>query len=129
MKFNGKYLFFSLAVFTLLALGIGDAFAQAAPSGGDLSAIANRGAQHGDALVNLFRVVAIVIGVALIIGGILALVKDAKSNGNGPVGKGAAFIMIAAGGALTFVTSMIDSTGQTVWGEQGGSRAKIEIEQ
>ena len=130
MKLTKKHLFIAIALFALFAVGLGDAVAQTTPSsGGDLSGIANRASGHGNAVINFLRVMAIVCGIGLIIGGIFALVKDAKSQGNGPVSKGAAAIMIVCGGVLTYVTSLVDSTGQSVWGQQGGSRAKIEIEQ
>ena len=81
-----------------------------------------------DAILFL-QVFAIVIGIGLIIGGVLALVKDAKSQGNGPVSKGAAAIMIVCGGALSFVSLLINSTGETVWGDTSNGRARITIPQ
>lgn len=127
MTFKNPQMLCLLVVGAFLLFGSFDVLAQ--PQGQSLGDIAQRGASQGNQLVNFGRVVAIVIGVFLIIGGILALVKDAKSQGNGPVSKGAAATMIVAGGALTFVTLLIESTGQTVWGNTSGGRDKIEIQQ
>ncbi|MEJ7745217.1 MAG: hypothetical protein WKF61_00365 [Luteimonas sp.] len=130
MKFNKTVMISAMAVAALCMFGSADVLAQASqPSGNGLDQIAVRGAQTGNNLINAARVFAIVIGVIMLISGFLALWKDAKAQGNGPVSKGAAFMIILVGGALTFVTSLIDSTGQTIWGSEGGSREKIEIQQ
>lgn len=129
MKLNKTILISAIALGALFLFGSADVLAQAQPSGNGLDQIAVRGANTGNNLINAARVFAIVIGIVMIISGFLAIWKDAKSQGNGPISKGAAFVIILVGGALTFVTSLIDSTGQTIWGSQGGSRAKIEIDQ
>ena len=129
MKLHKNLLFAVIGIAALFMLGMPDAFAQTVPSGNGLDAIATRGAATGNALVDALRVFAIVIGIGLIIGGVLALVKDAKAQGNGPVSKGAAAIMIICGGALTFVTLLVQSTGETVWGSTSGGRDKIQITQ
>ncbi len=127
MTFKNPLMLCLLVVGAFLLFGSFDVLAQ--PTGQSLGDIADRGAAQGNQVVNFGRVAAIVVGVFLIIGGILALVKDAKSQGNGPVSKGAAAVMILAGGALTFVSLLIESTGQTVWGDTSGGRDKIEIQQ
>jgi type IV secretory pathway VirB2 component (pilin) len=106
------------------------AFAQSAPSGGNGlgKILRNLTGVSNDAILFL-QVFSIVCGIGLIIGGIFALVKDAKSQGNGPVSKGAAAIMIVAGGVLSFVTLLIDTTGETVWGDTSGGRDRITIPQ
>lgn len=129
MKLNKTILISAITIGAMFLFGSADVLAQSAPSGNGLDQIAVRGANTGNNIINAARVFAIVIGVIMIISGFLAIWKDSKSQGNGPISKGAAFTIILVGGALTFITSLIDSTGQTIWGSQGGSRAKIEIEQ
>lgn len=83
----------------------------------------------GNDAIWFMQVGAIVIGIGLIIGGIMLLVKDAKSQGTGPVGKGGAAIIIFCGALLAFVGSLIDTAGDTVWGDGQGDRGRIEIPQ
>lgn len=109
------------------------AMAQAATnctaSGGGLGGIFRRLTCSANDGIWLMQVVGIFAGVGFIIGGVFALVKDARSQGNGPVGKGAAFTMIFCGALLAFASSLIDTAGDTVWGDGGGDRGRIEIPQ
>ena len=130
MKFN-KYAFLCLvAVAAIFVFGSTDLLAQSAPGGGKgIGDMADRGSQAGNQIINFLRVGAIVIGVIAIIGGVMAIIKDARSQGNGPVSKGQAAVIILCGALLTFVTLLIESAGETVWGSTAGGRDKIEIQQ
>lgn len=123
-----KHLALMAAVLFLFAPA---AFAQSTPSSSNNGLgkiLKNLTGVSNDAILFL-QVFAIVIGIGLIVGGVMALVKDAKSQGNGPVSKGAAAIMIVCGGVLSFVTLLINSTGETVWGDTANGRDRITIPQ
>lgn len=120
----------AVALATMALIFAPAAFAQStSTSGGGLGGILKRLTGVSNDAIWFMQVFAIVLGIGLIIGGILALVKDAKAQGNGPVSKGAAAIMLICGGVLAFVGSLIDTTGDTIWGDNQGSRSRITIPQ
>lgn len=118
----------NLLLFVFMTMTAIPAFAQSTTgSSNGIGKIFRNVAGAGNDLILLLQVGSIVVGISLIIGGVLALVKDAKSQGNGPVSKGAAFIMIGAGALLSFVSLLINSTAETVWGDTTGGRDRIVI--
>lgn len=119
----------NLLLFVFMTMTAIPAFAQSTTSSSSngIGKIFRNIASAGNDAILLGQVGAIVVGIFLIIGGVLALVKDAKSQGNGPVSKGAAFIMIGAGAVLSFVSLLINSTAETVWGDTTGGRDRIVI--
>ncbi|MBB3923897.1 hypothetical protein [Xanthomonas arboricola] len=102
------------------------AFVPAAEAAG-LGDIAKRLTGAAGDLAWLMQVVFMVIGIGFIGSGILGFISDAKQKGNGPISKGAAAAMFLGGGLLAYMGSMIETAGDTVWGDGKGSRSRIEI--
>ncbi|OCG90324.1 hypothetical protein LMG667_02585 [Xanthomonas euvesicatoria] len=118
-----KHMVRSSMIMTGLAL---IAFVPAAEAAG-ISDIAKRLAGAAGDMAWLMQVIFMVVGLGFVGGGILGFISDAKQKGNGPVSKGAAAAMLLGGGLLAYMGSLVETAGDTVWGDGKGSRSRIEI--
>lgn len=112
---------------SIILLGVAMVLVMPAAHAAGLDAIAERLSKTAGSLAWLMQVIFVLIGIGLIAGGILGFITDAKQKGNGPVSKGAAAIMVLGGGLLAFMGSLVETTGDTVWGDGKGDRGRIEI--
>lgn len=112
---------------SIILLGVAMVLVMPAAHAAGLDAIAERLTKTFGSLAWLMQVLFMLIGIGLIAGGILGFITDAKQKGNGPVSKGAAAIMVVGGGLLAFMGSLVETTGDTVWGDGKGDRGRIEI--
>jgi len=83
----------------------------------------------GQDAVNLIQMGGVVLGVALVVGGMYGFYSDAKADGNGKINKKVATIMVAVGCVLTALSSILTTGSDTVWGEGKADRGKITIPQ
>lgn len=112
---------------SVFIVGMALIFAVPAAQAAGLKEIMERLAETAGSAAWLMQVGFMVVGIGLIGGGILGFIADAKQKGNGPISKGAALAMVLGGGLLAFMGSLVDTTGDTVWGDGKGNRGRIEI--
>ncbi len=67
------------------------------------------------------------VGIILIGMSIFTFIKHNKTDGQGEK-ISTAFVYLIGGGLLFFIASLIQTTGDTVWGEGGGDRARVTIQ-
>lgn len=122
MRIRRKYMWLAMMIAGLL-MSIPSAYA--ADTG--LKKILTNIIGLGDTAVLAIQVGAIVLGIAAVCGGIYGFIQDSKKQGNGPMTKGTAVIMIVCGGLLSCVTLAITAAGETVFGDTSGARDTITI--
>ena len=59
---------------------------------------------------------------------IFTFVKHNKTEGQGAK-LSTAFVYLIGGGLLFYIASVVQTTGDSVWGEGGGDRSRINISQ
>lgn len=67
-------------------------------------------------------------GIVLIGMSIFTFIKHNKTDGQGAK-LSTAFIYLIGGGLLFYIASLVETTGDTMWGAGAGNRAKINITQ
>lgn len=67
-------------------------------------------------------------GIILIGMSIFTFIKHNKTEGQGAK-LSTAFVYLIGGGLLFYIASLVQTTGDTVWGEGGGDRTRININQ
>lgn len=114
---------------TLLLTAIMLATASATASAEGLGQIFKRLTGLGQDTINMIQMFGIAMGVVSVVGGLLGFIADAKTEGNGPIKKKTAAIMVAVGCVLTAISSVLTTGSDTVWGDGGADRGKITIPQ
>ncbi|MBP8275302.1 MAG: hypothetical protein KAX55_00215 [Propionivibrio sp.] len=67
-------------------------------------------------------------GIILIGMSIFTFIKHNKTEGQGAK-LSTAFVYLIGGGLLFYIASLVQTTGDTVWGDGGGDRSRININQ
>ncbi|CAN7531062.1 hypothetical protein LJR168_003828 [Pseudoxanthomonas sp. LjRoot168] len=101
----------------------------ASASAEGLPAILKRLTGLGQDSVNLIQMGGVVLGMALVVGGLFGFYSDAKKEGNGPINKKVATIMVLVGCTLTALSSVLTTGSDTVWGDGKADRGKITVPQ
>lgn len=114
---------------TLLLTAIMLATASATASAEGLGQIFKRLTGLGQDTIDMIQMFGIAMGVVSVVGGLLGFIADAKTEGNGPIKKKTAAIMVAVGCVLTAISSVLTTGSDTVWGDGGADRGKITIPQ
>lgn len=66
------------------------------------------------------------VGIILIGMSIFTFIKHNKTEGQGAK-LSTAFVYLIGGGLLFYIASLVQTTGDTVWGDGGGDRSRINI--
>ncbi len=90
--------------------------------------VANNTAGSLDALGSAAQVFFGLCGLILIGISIFSFIKYNKTDGQG-VKLSTAFVYLIGGGLLFYVASLIQTTGDTVWGSGGGDRKHVKVQQ
>ncbi|KAF1702954.1 DUF6750 family protein [Pseudoxanthomonas kaohsiungensis] len=77
----------------------------------------------------LVQTLAFVAGLVFVVGGMIGFIADSKKDGNGPITKKTATIMILVGCCLGALGSVITTGSDTVWGDGAADRGRITIPQ
>lgn len=77
--------------------------------------------------VSLFQAAGVAGGVLLIVLALFGFVTDAKKDGNGPINKKVATVMLVVGILLCALSSVLETGSDTVWGDGKAKRSKIDI--
>lgn len=65
-------------------------------------------------------------GLVMIGMSIFVFIKHNKTEGQGAK-LSTAFLYLCGGGMLFYIASMVQTTGDTIWGEGGGDRSRVQI--
>ncbi len=90
--------------------------------------VAKNAAGSIDALGSAAQVFFGLCGLILIGGSIFTFIKYNKTDGQG-VKLSTAFVYLIGGGLLFYMASVIQTTGDTIWGSGGGDRKHVTVQQ
>lgn len=107
----------------LMALGVSQ-FAVAKSLGGIAQNVSGSFNYVGLAAQGFFAL----CGIILIGMSVFTFIKHNKTEGQGAK-LSTAFVLLIGGGLLFYIASLVQTTGDTVWGEGGGDRTRINISQ
>lgn len=94
----------------------------------DIGQVATQASGSFNALAIAVQAFFALCGIVLIGMSIFTFIKHNKTDGQGAK-LSTAFIYLIGGGLLFYIASLVETTGDTMWGVGAGNRAKINITQ
>lgn len=94
----------------------------------DIGQVATQASGSLNALAIAVQAFFALCGIVLIGMSIFTFIKHNKTDGQGAK-LSTAFIYLIGGGLLFYIASLVETTGDTMWGVGAGNRAKINITQ